>query len=113
MEWLRSQSYLVSSRIGEKKLRQRPVKKVQIITVRMDNTDEEIWIKGLWGEVGIYVDSAQGRDLVKEFFQALRKYPIQYVFKQHATAILYPLIGVGLLVFGWIEFIKPFFVLVD
>ncbi|MBG0787794.1 MAG: hypothetical protein H0S79_22115 [Anaerolineaceae bacterium] len=113
MEWLRSQTYMVSSRIGDKRYGQRTVKNVKIITVRIYNTDEEIWMKGLWGEVGIYADSAQGRGLVKEFCLALRKYPIQYVFKHHATAILYPLIGVGLLVFGWIEYIKPLFGLVD
>ena len=107
VEWLRAQSYFVSSRIGEKKLRQRTVKQATIISVRMYDTDEEIWMTGRKREVSIFADSARGKDLVNQFFSALRNRSIQYIFKYHASGIIYLVIGVGALVFGWVKYLRP------
>lgn len=113
MEWFGRQSYFVSSRIGNKKYRWREIKDVTIIAVGTYNTKEEIWLMGRKRNVAIYVDSARGRDYVKQFLRALRKEPIEYVFKYHASGLIYFGIAAGLLIFGWIKYIKPLLVLVD
>lgn len=113
MEWFRRQSYFVSSRIGNKKYRWREIKDVTIIAVGTNNTNEEIWLMGRKRNVNIFVNSARGRGYLKQFLRALRSEPVEYVFKHHASGLIYLVIAAGLLTFGWIKYIKPLLALVE
>ena len=110
---LLAQGVEVSPRIGEKRTLLTTEKQATIFTVVIDGKEEEIWLNSHAGEVVIRADTARGRALVKQVLPVLHKHEAQYAFQYHAMGILYLVLAVVLLVFGWIYFFEPRFVVVE
>jgi len=104
---LQSQGYEVSPRIGEKRTLLTTENPATIFALKIEGLDEEIWLTSRAGEVILRADSRRGRTLVKKILPELRKQKVPYAFQYHAMGILYLVLAVVLLVFGWIYFFEP------
>ena len=113
-EALEAQSYSVAARVGEKRTLLTTVPQVTILTVTLeDGAQEEIWFTSRAGEVVLRADSRRGMALLRGLLPRLRAHQTAYVFQAHVVGILYLVLALVLLVFGWIYFFEPRLVLVE
>ena len=105
---LEAQGYSVSPRIGEKRTLLTTVPQATIFSVTIEDGEEDIWLTSRAGEVLVRTDSRRGMTLLRQkVLPALRNHQTPYVFQAHAMGILYLVLAVVLLVFGWIYFFEP------
>jgi hypothetical protein len=113
-EALEAQGYSVTARIDEKRTLLTTVPQATILTVTIEGREEEFWLTLRAGEVVVRTDSQRGMALLRQkVLPALRDHQTPYVFQAHAMGVLYLVLAVVLLTFGWIYFFEPRLVLVE
>jgi hypothetical protein len=112
-EALEAQGLDVSVRVGEKRALLVTAPQATIFTVTLADGEEELWLTARAGEVVLRADSQCGMALLKDLLPSLRAYPAEYHFKAHSMGVLYLVLAVVLLVFGWIYFFEPRLILVE
>ena len=113
-EAIEAKGYTVSPKTGEKQSLLNTVPQASILSVTIEGREEDIWLTSRAGEVVIRADSRRGMSLLKQdVLPALRKVQTPYMFQAHAMGVLYLVLAVVLLVFGWIYFFEPRLLLVE
>lgn len=111
---LEARGYSVAARVGEKRTLLTMAPQATILTVTLaDGEQEEIWFTSQAGEVIVRADSRQGMALLRRLLPPLRSHPVTYVFQEHVMGVLYLVLALVLLVFGWIYFFEPRLLLVE
>ena len=113
-EALEAQGYSVTARIGEKRTLLTTVPQATILAVTIEGREEEFWLIHRAGEVVARTDSRRGMSLLRRnVLPILRSHQTPYVFQAHAMGVLYLVLAVMLLTFGWIYFFEPRLALVE
>jgi len=113
-EAIEAKGYTVSPKTGKKQSLLNTVPQASILSVTIEGREEDIWLTSRAGEVVIRADSRRGMSLLKQdVLPALRKVQTPYMFQAHAMGVLYLVLAVVLLVFGWIYFFEPRLLLVE
>jgi len=110
---LEEQGYSVSARVGEKRTLLTTAPQATVLTVALDGREEDIWFTSRAGEVIVRADSRQGMALLRLLLLPLRSHPVTYVFQEHVMGVLYLVLALVLLVFGWIYFFEPRLLLIE
>lgn len=94
-------------RVGDKDGKWRVSPDALILTVELNDKDEDIWVTESMGEVHIRAESKRSLKMVHDAMPTIKQLKKPYRFKQHMMGVLYIVLAVVLGVFGWIFFFEP------